>query len=288
MDIRSHPATMPQRPPLAERRGGAGRPLVLLHGGMGSWTHFQRSIPGLEAHYRVHAPDLPGFGASPDVPEATAMPDYLGWIAEHIAAIADAEGPVGLVGFSFGGAIAAAVAVPLGPAVRTLTLLGPGGFGRPEGRRLDVRRVPSDAAPQERRALLRHNLLEIMVCDPTAADDETVDLHARNIDTTRFDSRRISQLDRLTEDLPLVAAPVQLVWGERDRLAYPSVAHRAALCQAARPDLTLHVLPATGHWVQHEQPEVVNRLIAAFDAAASTVAHPGPASTRPQPRTTPT
>ena len=45
---------------------GHGKPLVLLHGGHGSWMHWARNVQALAQHYRVLVPDMPGFGASED------------------------------------------------------------------------------------------------------------------------------------------------------------------------------------------------------------------------------
>jgi pimeloyl-ACP methyl ester carboxylesterase len=60
---------------------GEGRPLLLLHGGSGSWTHWVRNIDSLvAAGYQVVAPDLPGFGDSAQPAkgsDADAMPDPL-------------------------------------------------------------------------------------------------------------------------------------------------------------------------------------------------------------------
>ncbi|KAB2902179.1 MAG: alpha/beta fold hydrolase, partial [Burkholderiaceae bacterium] len=47
-----------------ERRPGVA-PLVLFHGGSGSWTHWVRNIDTLVAEGRqLWVPDLPGFGDS--------------------------------------------------------------------------------------------------------------------------------------------------------------------------------------------------------------------------------
>src|SRR5262245_36091801 len=51
------------------RLWGSGEPLVLLHGGYGSWTHWIRAIPELSRHYELWVPDLPGLGASALPPE---------------------------------------------------------------------------------------------------------------------------------------------------------------------------------------------------------------------------
>lgn len=51
---------------------GQGRPLLLLHGGSGSWTHWIRNVETLAAAgYQVIAPDLPGSGDSALPPMAT-------------------------------------------------------------------------------------------------------------------------------------------------------------------------------------------------------------------------
>ena len=59
----------------------AGRPLVLLHGGSGSWTHWLRNIQGLSKDRAVYALDLPGFGDS-DLPPETRDADDL---QHHVA-----------------------------------------------------------------------------------------------------------------------------------------------------------------------------------------------------------
>src|SRR3546814_21135123 len=49
---------------------GEGPPLVLLHGGHGSWTHWLRNIPVLAEHFTTIVPDLPCYGES-DLPPQT-------------------------------------------------------------------------------------------------------------------------------------------------------------------------------------------------------------------------
>src|SRR5262249_57872706 len=51
------------------RAWGEGRPLLLLHGASGSWTHWIRNILPLAERFRVLAPDMPGFGDSDSLPE---------------------------------------------------------------------------------------------------------------------------------------------------------------------------------------------------------------------------
>lgn len=108
---------------------GSGRPLVLLHGGSGSWTHWLRNIEPLVAvGRRVIAADLPGFGDSA-VPatgsDADALPEPLQAGLAHI--VGDAA--VDVAGFSFGGMTAGLWAQRFPARVARLVVVGAPGLG---------------------------------------------------------------------------------------------------------------------------------------------------------------
>lgn len=238
--------------------------LVLLHGGVGSRTHWFRNIDRLAKHFHVVAIDLPGFGASPDVPKNIEPAEYVDWVIEAVAEVAHGE-KFALAGFSFGGALAAQAAARIGSRVARLSLLAPGGFGVPHGRTIPSVKVPPNTAPvEERRTAVAANLGNWMLSTPPKADSEAVSLQIANIDQARFDSRRVSLRETLIDDLRRISAPLQLIWGELDILAYPSIRERAERCCAVRPDLILEIVPGAGHWVQYEQPEEFNRRFLRF------------------------
>lgn len=251
-------------PQLAAMTKGAGDPLVLLHGGTGSWTHWTRNIDVFASRFRVHALDLPGFGDSPKVPSGLDTEAYVDWVADAVGRYAERGRPLYLVGFSFGAVLAAGTAARLGSRLTALTLVGPGGFGAPSGRNLDLRSLPPGGSPDEVRAVLRHNLMRMMLADPASLDDETLAIHERNFRRSRFDSRRISLQSRLLDDLRRVKCPLQMIWGALDHLAYPSIEARAALCRDVRPDLRLDVIPSAGHWAQYEQAAAFNEAVMRF------------------------
>lgn len=247
---------------------GQGPTLVLLHGGTGSASHWSRNIEALASVHRVFAFDMPGFGRSPDVPAGTETEAYIDWVTAAVAEAAAAQ-PYRLTGFSFGSVIAAGVAARHCGRITALSLAGPGGFGSPAGRRLDLRALPDGADDTAYRGVIRHNLLQMMIADPSHVDDATIDIQAENIRNTRFDSRRISLQDRLLKDIERSDAPLQLIWGARDHLAYPSIDARAALCRGVRPDTRVDIIPAAGHWVQYEQPAAFNDALRSFVPEAS-------------------
>ena len=88
--------------PEGARRAGVA-PLVLFHGGSGSWTHWVKNIlPLVDAGRWVLAADLPGFGESTPPPGGTDADAMVAPLAAGLRALLAGE-PVDLVGFSFGG-----------------------------------------------------------------------------------------------------------------------------------------------------------------------------------------
>ncbi len=69
----------------------------------------------------------------------------------------------------------------------------------------------------------------------------------------------------------MAACPVQVIYGEHDAAAIPTIATRFEMCRATRPDLETHVIPACGHWAMYEAPEVVNALLLDFHGRVSEV-----------------
>jgi len=248
---------------LAVRTTGTGEPLVLLHGGMGSWNHWTRNIDALAGRFTLYLFDMPGYGDSPTVAKATPDDDYVGMVIAAVAEIAR-EKPVKLGGFSFGATIAASVAAALETRVSALSLLGAGGFGR-SPIALDLRQFPPEKeGAGSLRNVLRHNLGVMMIADPANITEEAIDLHLANVRRTRFDGRHWSLSNMMPPTLQRIPCPVQMIWGEGDVLAYPDVRARADVARAARPDLRVDIIPCAGHWVQFEAPEPVNRAMLEF------------------------
>ncbi len=219
-------------------------------------------LPEARAQFRVTALDLPGYGASPDVPKDITIEDYVSWVADAVGAIASREPDgINLASFSFGAALSARIAPLLGATLRRVSLLGPSGFG---ARGLvELAKLPPQGDPS-RAAVAAANLGVFMLAKATAPDDPAVAIQLANIDGTRFDSRRISRLSTMLDDLPGIPAPVQMIWGALDVLPLPSLAARAEACRNARPDIDIAIVADGGHWLQYDRPEDVNRLLIAF------------------------
>ena len=105
---------------------GSGHPLLLIHGsgpGVSAWANWRLVMPGLARQARVIAPDMVGFGFTER--PAGQRYDMDAWVAQAVGLL-DALGieRTDLVGNSFGGALALALAIRHPWRVRRLVLMG--------------------------------------------------------------------------------------------------------------------------------------------------------------------
>lgn len=245
----------------AWREWGEGAPVVLVHGGTGSWLHWVRNIAGLSAAHRVLVPDMAGFGDSSDAPPGLGAAGQARLLLGGLRQLLDATTPVTLVGFSFGAIVSGLAAAQADRPVRGLMLVGAVGLGIDRGPPLPMRawkHLAHDPAAVDRAH--RHNLATLMLARPESMDALALEVQRRNAAAARFFSKRSSHSAALAEALPRVPAPVAGVWGSEDVTAARDPARVSDRLNALRPDASLDIIRGAGHWVQFE-------AAASFDAA---------------------
>ncbi|WPB56829.1 alpha/beta fold hydrolase [Xylophilus sp. GOD-11R] len=244
------------------RRIGDGPPLLLLHGGHGSWLHWIRNIDALAAHHTLWLADMPGYGDS-DAPEGAQTLDLLvDVLGRAVDRLLGADQPIDIAGFSFGGLCAATLSARR-TAVRKAALLGPAGHGQARRERLGMLDWKGLPPGDERDARLRHNLAALMLHDEACIDPLALALHRQSAVNTRFRSKGISRRSALPQALDALAerqVSVLLAWGEHDVTAVPSQVGPQLVAGVASRELV--IVPNAGHWVQYEQPAVASRLLA--------------------------
>jgi pimeloyl-ACP methyl ester carboxylesterase len=103
---------------------GTGPTVVLIHGSPGNGRAWQRVAERLAGRHRVIAPDLPGHGGTTPPPADT--PPDVGATAALLEALLRAVGPPALlVGHSYGGVVALALALRGRVPIGALALLEP-------------------------------------------------------------------------------------------------------------------------------------------------------------------
>jgi len=245
------------------RRFGEGPPLVLLHGGHGSWLHWARNIDELSSRHTLWVPDMPGYGdSSPPVePTLNALVDATKITLDKLVGPST---PIGLVGFSFGGLVAATMVVARG-AVSQLALIGPGGHGGPRRPRGELHSWREAADRHDAAALaevMRHNLTMHMLRHAESVDALALHIHTEACMRTRFHSKASSRGGSLAALLNAYRGPLLLAWGEHDVTAVPQEV--ALSLSDGRDGCRTHVVPRAGHWVQYEHADRLNSLLMAW------------------------
>lgn len=240
-------------------------PLVLLHGGHGSWMHWLRNAEALSAGRTLWLPDMPGFNESDAPPRVAPGEDPLLPLLAALGGTLDqligAGTVIDLGGFSFGGLTAARFGAGRG-AVRRLALIGSGGHGTL--RRMTAQMINWRAAPdrEAERAALLHNLAALMLHDASAIDELAFAIHDISCHGTRFRSKEVSQSGGLQQAIGTMSVPTLLLWGEFDVTADP----RPLVAQLAAegPAREGVVIDGAGHWAQYERADEVNARLVEF------------------------
>jgi pimeloyl-ACP methyl ester carboxylesterase len=246
---------------LVWRLWGQGEPLVLLHGGTGSWMHWMRNIEDLSRDYLLLVPDIPGSGESAPPTMPTNVEQVAAALVAGIDAILGPERPFKLVGFSMGGLISGYVAQHAGERLTHLVLVGAVGTTarrHPMAPMTSWRRLPTDDA---KRAAHRTNLGILMIADPDAIDEAAVYMQHHNAERSRVRGKHINPTGDLSTTLPAFKGRLSSIWGERDATAGPYLEDRREKLEQFKPGSSFDVIPAVGHWVQYEAPDAFNRLL---------------------------
>ncbi|GAA4905634.1 pimeloyl-ACP methyl ester carboxylesterase [Actinomycetospora succinea] len=237
---------------IAYRRAGQGRPVLLLHsaGGANEWGPLQLGLTGTAD---LIAPDHPGFGLSDDLPELHTVDD----LVYHYLDLLDGLGlaQVDVVGVSFGGWVAAELAMHSPERVRRLVLGAAVGLRVPEAPIADLFLMNP---PQLMRALFHDDALvsAALAAEPTA--DQILATYRDLGALARFGWHPFLNDPKLERRLHRITAPTLVLAAGEDRLVPRVHAERYA---AAIPDARLRVVPDCGHAMHGEKPAEVTAAV---------------------------
>ncbi|GHD31557.1 alpha/beta fold hydrolase [Streptomyces galbus] len=257
----------PQPVTVSYARVGRGEPLLLLHGIGHHRQAWDPVVDILAADRDVIAVDLPGFGASPGLPDGLAydLPTtnaVLGALCEAL----ELDRPH-VAGNSLGGLLA----LELGRArlVRSVTALSPAGFWSPAERRYAfgvllamrhiARRLPLPLVEQlSRTAAGRTALTSTIYARPARRSPEAVVAETLALArATGFEQiLRSGATVQFVEDVPQV--PVTVAWGTRDMIL---VRRQGVRAKQIVPRARLVRLPGCGHCPMNDDPALVARVI---------------------------
>jgi len=237
---------------------GEGEPLVLGHGAQGAWSHWISNIDVLAQTRMVIAADLPGHGDSAMPPEQDHA-SISAAMAEGLRRIVPDARPVTLAGFSFSGVAFSYLAALHPDVVKRVILIGCGGLDTPLGH-VDLKPARG-LKGDERKAVLKSNLLGLMLYAPEAADDLAIHLLEKNARAARLSvAAELVIPDMLVKVLPRVKQPVDAIWGDHDR-PHPDPEVQEEVIRRSHPAADFRIIADAGHWAMYEQAKAFNATL---------------------------
>jgi 2-hydroxy-6-oxonona-2,4-dienedioate hydrolase len=238
---------------MAWRRWGRGRPLVLLHGGAGSWNHWIRNLGSLMRDREVWACDLPALGESADPPEPGGLDGIVAAVADGLDALLPGARAFDLGCFSFGSLVGTLVAARGPGRVRRMSICGAASLGLRDPN-LDLRSWKRASDPAERQAIHAHNFRTLMVAS-TDADQDGVALHAANVERARYFGGPVAARPITRDTIGSIDVErVDAIYGALDPVTRGDASLAREVLQAARPGLGFATIEGAGHWVPYEAP----------------------------------
>ena len=247
---------------------GDGFPALFIHGsgpGVSAWANWRLVMPALSERLRVIAPDMAGFGFSER--PAGIKYDLDTWVAQAIGLL-DALGleQADVVGNSFGGALALAMAIRHPQRVRRLVLMGSVGvpFDITEG--LDAVWGYTPSFENMRR------IMDYFAWDRSLVNDELAELRYRASIRPGFQEsfgamfpaprqRWVDALASREEHIRALPHETLIVHGRDDRV----IPLLTSLTLAEWIDRSqLHVYGRCGHWTQIEHAARFAKLVGDF------------------------
>lgn len=247
---------------------GSGKPVLLIHGsgpGVSGWANWRLTIPALSAASRVIVPDMVGFGFS-ERPSGIRY-GLDGWVAQAVGLLdaLDIE-CADIVGNSFGGGLALALAIRHPKRVRKLVLMGSAGvpFTLTPGLDLAWGYEPSIANMRK--------LLDVFAYDRNLVTDELAELRYKasiqpgfqEAFSAMFPAPRQNGVDALASreaDIRALPHDTLVIHGREDQIIPLSNSLNLANWISRSQ---LHVFGRCGHWTQIEHAARFNRLVANF------------------------
>jgi abhydrolase domain-containing protein 6 len=248
--------------------GGKGDVLLLLHGFGANKDNWTRIGKYFTPHFRVIAPDLPGFGESSADPEG----DYtISAQVKRVKAFVEALGmkPLHLGGSSMGGNIAGAYASSYHEEIKSLLLIAPGGVASAEPS--EMYRMLKEGKPNPlvvrsvegyerlldfvfvKRPFIPLPIKKVLIQEAVAHEPLN-----RKIFKQLRRSAEVHPLEDLLKGLPIKTL---IVWGNQDRVLHIS---GAKILESVMPKARVVVMDGVGHLPMIEKPEKTAELYLRF------------------------
>ncbi|MFC1878467.1 alpha/beta fold hydrolase [Chloroflexota bacterium] len=232
---------------------GRGRPLIFLHGWVGSWRYWIPAMQAASISFRTYAIDLWGFGDTAKVVDNYSLEQQVNLLDEFLQEMG--IGKIALIGHGLGAVIGMLYAYRYRKFVDRVMAIS-----MPNGRHSLNQRMYSDAPMELAEWLLGRTT------DGEAARGETTKADQRAIQFSLANLKNI-EMSTLSQNL---TTPCLMVYGQNDPAVEEIKTQDPFSEQAAPPDLTHEIVfEQSGHFPMLDEPTKFHRLVADFLSLSS-------------------
>ncbi len=224
---------------------GRGKPIVFLHGWLGSWRYWMQTMEALAIDHRVYALDLWGFGDSDKSEKRFDIAQYVTMVANFLTELG-VEKPV-LVGHTLGASVAIAYANQFTDSIEKIVAVG--------------LPLTSDSINPRLLKLNQTSLLSRVFRWNPIPTPEVAQEAERTAETVI--GRSIASLKKIDIAAKLLSLScyVLLVYGEKDDVVKPA---SDSILNGSHPHIKTIVFPTARHFPMIDSSSKFNRLLIDF------------------------
>jgi len=241
---------------------GRGRPVILLHGWLGSWGLWQETMSFLGQKYRTYALDFWGFGESGKKRETYNVQDFVSLVGQFMEQMGIVRAP--LVGHSMGGTVSLSVAIRHPEWVSKVVVVGSPMVGSSLASLLKL-------AGYRVNAFLLFNMMGLFraamkyYARQICRDPRYPEMMDRDLSRTTLESFLLSIASLRRTDLrPMlgqIKIPVLGMYGDQDKIVHPL---QWQPLQAGIPQARIVRFENAGHFPMLEEPQVFAQRLRDF------------------------
>ena len=241
---------------------GRGRPVILLHGWLGSWGLWQETMAFLGQHYRTYALDFWGFGESGKKRNTYMVQDFVSLVDQFMDKLGIASAP--LVGHSMGGTVSLSVAIQYPERVQKVTIIGSpivGSSLAPALKLAGYRPIAFLLFTMFGMFRAAMRVASPFICrDPRFPDMMDSDLSKTTLESFLVSIASLRRTD-LRPNLHQIKVPVMGMFGDRDNIVHPR--QWQPLLQGI-PTARIERFKKAGHFIMLDEPQECMRLLKDF------------------------
>jgi len=242
---------------------GRGKPVILLHGWLGSWGLWQETMAYLGTSYRTYALDFWGFGESGRKRETYDVQDFVSLVDQFMEQLGIVRAP--LVGHSMGGTVSLSVAIKYPERVSKVIVAGSPIVGsslapllKLAGQRPIAFLLFNFMGPF--RAFMKYFYSKIICTDPRFPAMMDRDLSRTTLQSFLLSIASLHRTD-LRPLLNQVKIPALGFYGDKDRVVHPL---QWQPMQKGIPQARIERFPTAGHFMMLEDRDNFSQKLKNF------------------------